>query len=372
MLADFTLDASWLALLDEIARTEGLALAPAKLAAAVRALSDAYNAGAFAKSRTREALAARLLFSFPRDVPKMSCAAREVTFPTDRVLRVLDVGAGLGASTWGLVRLLASRGASGVVDVTMIDDDAAALALAKRIVDAKKMEGAIDLRLTTIAERARSDRKWPARFDVVLVGQALGEIDASDDAEAGLLRGLVTSALAPDGALVVVEPALRDRTRRLHRVRDALAKSGVTIFAPCLHAAPCPMLHDESDWCHEDVAIDLPHDVAKIARAAGLRWQGLTFSYLVLRRDERTLRARVPSGSKRVVALPLVTKGKRELFLCADGEMRRVTRLDRDGEKRDAWSSAARGDVLAFAPPLEADDDRVTRETGVRIERTDG
>ena len=373
---DVALDASWLELLDDVARAEGFALAPAKLASAVRALSDAYNSGAFAKSRTRDALAARLLFSFVRDVPKMACAARELVFakllevPGDRALRVLDVGAGLGASTWGLARLLAraSGESQRALDVVMIDEDEGALSLAKKIADAKKSEGDIDVRVSTRVESAESLSSRET-FDVVLVGQALGEIDAHDEAQIAFLRRLLDRALEKNGSLIVVEPALRDRTRRLHRVRDALAKSGATIFAPCLHQAPCPMLANETDWCHEDLPIDLPAATAAIARVAGLRWQGLTFSYLVLRRDGATLRDRVAPGARRVVSLPIVTKGKRELFLCAGtddergvGAIRRVARLDRDGEKRDAWSSATRGDVLAFAPRLADDEKRLRRE----------
>jgi len=378
VLARLALDRSWLDVLDRVARAEGLALSPPKLASAVRALSGAYNAGEFARSRASDALAARLSFSFPRDVPKSACAARElahfglVALPSDRALRVLDVGAGLGASTWGLARLLALHGARGAIDATMIDEDARALALASRIADARRREGEIEVRVSTRATSARSFSSRE-RYDVVLVGQSLGEIDARDDAQISLLGALLEGALERDGSLVVIEPALRDRTRRLHRVRDALAQSGVTIFAPCLHAAPCPMLARETDWCHEDLPIDLPSEVAAIARAAGLRWQGLTFSYLVLRRDGATLRDRVAPGARRVVSLPIVTKGKSELMFCA-GEgsaaaIRRVARLDRDAPKDDdAWTRATRGDVLAFDPPLGVDEERVARATRVRIE----
>jgi ribosomal protein RSM22 (predicted rRNA methylase) len=170
---------------------------------------------------------------------------------------------------------------------------------------------------------------------------------------------------------VVVEPALADRTRRLHRVRDALAARGTTIFAPCLHAAPCPMLENEKSWCHEDLPIDLPPRVAATARAAGLRWQGLTFSYVVFRKDGFTLREALGDapGAMRVVSLPIVTKGKRELWLCADARVRKIARLDRDEEKRGAFSSARRGDVLAFEPPLEPDAARAGKDVAVRIHK---
>src|SRR5260370_36833212 len=123
LLRALALDDAWLACLDEVARETGLALAPSRLAAAVRDLSDAYNTGAFARARTKEALAARLLFSFPRDVPKMGAAVRELVAASalelgSRALRVLDVGAGLGASTFGLARMLALSGHEGVIDAT--------------------------------------------------------------------------------------------------------------------------------------------------------------------------------------------------------------------------------------------------------------
>jgi ribosomal protein RSM22 (predicted rRNA methylase) len=353
------LDDAWLDVLDGVAAEMGLALAPGKLAEEVRALSDAYNRGDFAKSRTRGALSARLLFSFPRDAPKMECAARELADANlvKLPMRVLDVGAGLGASTWGLARLLSKRGLRGAIDVAMIDDDEAALRIARAIVRAHPSEGDVEVRVV-------SESRGP--YDLILVGQSLGEIDPEETKQVAFLTKLL-GRLDEHGSLVLVEPALRDRTRRLHRVRDVLASKGVTIFAPCLHQSACPMLANESDWCHEDVAIDLPPRVASIARAAGLRWQGLTFSYLVLRRDEKTLRTCIDAPvALRVVSVPIDTKGKRELFLCGDGEIRRVARLDRDENPRTAWSDAVRGDVLALSRPLEAGEKRATRDVDVK------
>jgi hypothetical protein len=87
-----------------------------------------------------------------------------------------------------------------------------------------------------------------------------------------------------------------------------------------------------------------------VARNAGLRWQGLTFAYLVLRRDARSLASRHP-GALRVVSRPLVTKGKRELDLCGEAGLMRVVRLDRDQrEANAAYDAAARGAILAIVP----------------------
>ena len=345
------LDDAWLDTLGAVADQTGLALPAARLHAEIHAVSEAYNSGSFRQARTRSALAARLMFFFPRDVPKVSAAVRELVafgklaLAPGSVLRVLDVGAGLGASTWGLVRALAQAGQCGAVHAVMVDDDPQALAVARALVVARRAEGEVALEVTI--RTALAD--IAGTYDVILVGQSLGEIDSNDAKETALLASLLDH-LDEAGSLVVVEPALRDRTRRLHRVRDALVARGVTVFAPCLHAQPCPALAAEQAWCHEDLPVDLPARVASMARAAGLRWQGLTFSYLVLRKDGATLGSLVGSHAQRVVSAPIITKGKRELWLCAAGIRRKVARLDRDGTRRDAWATAERGAVLTLEP----------------------
>jgi SAM-dependent methyltransferase len=367
-LSRLALDDAWLDCLDEVAAATGLDVP--RIADEVRALSEAYNSGAFARARTKGALAARLAFFFGRDLPKSGAAVRELlahrklAMPEGRALRVLDIGTGLGASTWGLARALSVTGAEGTVAATFVDEDEAALRIARVLADARRAEGAVKVEVDDVRAGV---------YDVVLVGQSLGEMipNGHEDEQARFLGGLIDRSLAPDGSLVVIEPALRERTRRLHRVRDLLvARGGVTVFAPCLHARPCPALADESAWCHEDLPIDLPPRLATLARAAGLRWQGLTFSYLVLRKDGATLRDAIGAAhSYRVVSLPIVTKGKRELWLCADGVRRKLARLDRDrpaARATDAWANAERGDVLVLDEEPAKEATRLTRGVGVR------
>ena len=369
----------------------------ARLGAAVARLSAAYNDPARASARARDSGAARLGFSFARDVPKGAAAVRELVAcgaletGGSEPLRVLDLGAGLGATTWGLARALEAVGSSRPIDATLIDPDAQALDVAMAIVRARAARGGrVDLRVRTVAQPVTADfAPGGARFDVVLVGQLLSELDVGvpDDARVArhtdLIHGWLDTRLDKRGALVVVEPALRDRTRHLHRVRDALLARGASVFAPCLHGAPCPALALESDWCHEDLDVDLPGWLVPVAKAAGLRHQGLTFSYLVLRAPasggDRLVNHLVvaPPGAARVrlVSNIVRTKGKREAFLCgefagqADGRARAV-RLDRDASPTNAaWPELRRGDLVVLAPALELDRPRVGAESHVlRVE----
>jgi hypothetical protein len=113
------LDAQWRRSLDAVARARGWPSSGdvGKLAASVAKLSAAYNDPGRARASVREAGAARLGFAFARDVPKAAGAVRELLatggLRSSGFLRVLDLGSGLGAMTWGLVRALQACGKRG-------------------------------------------------------------------------------------------------------------------------------------------------------------------------------------------------------------------------------------------------------------------
>jgi ribosomal protein RSM22 (predicted rRNA methylase) len=357
---------------------------PGKLAERVARLSRAYNEAKPLAAGSDDELTARLGFSFARDVPKSAGAVRELvatgvlSLPSHRALTVLDVGAGLGATTWGVARALAAADGKGRIDATWVDASSRALDLAGEIVAARGSRDPV-----TITARCTPQGVGKAlpegAFDLVLLGQTLSELDLDADAAPRLARHLallesLLARTAEHGALVVVEPALRDRTRHLHALRDALLASSTppTVFAPCLHAAPCPALVADGDWCHEDLDVDLPPWLVPVAKEAGLRWEGLTFSYLVLRRDAQTLVGALRRGAvtARVVSGMLRTKGKRELFLCGElgdhaGRVRAM-RLDRhESEANALWSELSRGDVVDVAAPFDLARPRVLAETKI-------
>jgi SAM-dependent methyltransferase len=413
------LEDDWRETIDAIARARRWPTSetPAQLGALVRALSDAYNATpgnvAVAAGLSRAiassgpALAARLGFSFARDVPKCAGAARELIASRALAgligegrapLRVLDVGAGMGATTWGFARAIAATGARMGIDATWMDEDGLALEVGMDVVRARggRVDDREQVKLTVRTERRRAAPLVPgATWDVILAGQVLSELDANLAPEERVARHVVlltsyVRALSPGGALVVVEPALGERTRHLHAVRDAiLAARAASVFAPCLHATACPALQHEGEWCHEDLPVDLPEWLVPVARAAGLRWQGLTFSYLVLRApDAPTLAGLLPRAAVRlrVVSDPIVTKGKREHFMCGVlrpgdahddalapetpplAERARVMRLDRElAEANAAWSDLRRGDVVSLEPAPDPEKPRVGKTTLVKV-----
>ena len=387
----FAVDDAYRQALVETARAHGFPtlLDTERLGPMLERLSQVYNL-----SDGKEAaklLPARLAFSFPRDVPKGHAAVRELVAAKalvperDRAFRLLDVGAGLGAMTHGVVRALATAEPAHqvpafAVEAVWVDTDRAAmelgLELTNRMFPAAESSG-VNLQVRLEKGSAAGATRVKGPFDLIVCGQVMSEMDAEMEPEARVAHHAawltdLSKLLTPSGSLVVVEPALAVRTRHLHAVRDALLGSKLTVFAPCLHREPCPALAHPHDWCHEDLPTDLPEWLAPLARAAGLRWQGLTFSYLVLRTDGLTLRA--ASGRQlRVTSSLLKSKGKTEIFLCgehADGIARGKARLlDREHAPGNApFAEAERGDLLSLSPPL-ACAGRVGKDTRVECTR---
>lgn len=369
------------AVLDERLAARGVrqAVAADLLSAAVRRVSLAYRRedGTPAElMRDREAIDARLAFFLPRDLPKLIAPLHELAAaglaPRGERVRILDLGAGLGTSGLGAAAFLLGAGCAERVAIEAIDADAQALAVAEQIASELTTRHRFPLELQVSERTLQHALRDGTKYDLIVLGFVLNEIEGEDAAAA--LTAL-SERLAPGGALIVLEPALRETSRALQRTRDVLtaAARAPYVFAPCLHTRGCPLLERERDWCHERLPLALPEDAAALARAAGLRDEDLTFSYLTLRNEPGSLAqlAGGPAALYRVVGGPLVTKGKRELIVCGSDDARILRRLDRKASDANrAIDVARRGSVLALEAGDVAGPDRaIGAETNVRIVR---
>jgi hypothetical protein len=321
-------------------------------------------------------LAARAVFFTIADAMKLAVPLGELAgrgaIPARRPLRVVDLGAGCGAMSLGLVAVLAAEPGAAVpeaalsVALSLIDRDPAALSIAHAAIRDFAARRGVTATVTVRAGDAASAPLGEA--DLVIMGSLLNEL-APDRALTVVERAL--GALGADGAVIIIEPALRDTSRALHELRDAVLGRGLGhVFAPCTRrAAPCTALADPSDWCHEDRPLRLPPRTAELARLTHLRDSGMKFSYLVLRARPLDL---VAQGGEawRVVGVPRPEKGKLEVIGC--GERGRVPirllRRHRSAANR-AVERAERGDVLVVdAAPGEQRLELEETTTVVRLE----
>ncbi|HVV87097.1 MAG TPA: small ribosomal subunit Rsm22 family protein [Kofleriaceae bacterium] len=314
-------------------------------------------------------LAARALFFTIADVAKPWLPLGELAdgllpapegFLAGDELRLLDVGAGCGAMTLGVLAFLAARDRPPRVRATLIDRDAAALAIAEDAIGA--VAGALGLDVDLDVRAADLDvlSRLPARaFELVVAGSVLNELEP---VRARAAADAMLAAATPHGVVIVVEPALRTTSRALHALRDALlGDRAATVLAPCTRrAAPCPALADERDWCHDHRPLTLPPRANQLAQVTGLRDGELKVAYLALTPD-----LAVPaSAAVRVVSDPRGEKGKHTLTACgpAGWVPLRLLRRHRAPANR-AFERARRGDLLVVEPTPAAGE--VTAETSV-------
>jgi precorrin-6B methylase 2 len=344
--------------------------APLVTAALTKAIID--RSRRYTSERDRPAadpigdLAARAVFFTIADAMKIAIPLGELlhrgALPATRPLRIVDVGAGCGAMSLGAMAALPA-GSETRLDILAIDRDGAALAIARAALRELAARRGI---AATIATRDDDvlRTKLPAA-DLIVIGTLLNEL--APGARLELVERALT-AIGEDGAVIVIEPALRDTARALHELRDTILRVGRgQVFAPCTRTlAPCPSLADPRDWCHEDRALQLPRRTAELARLTHLRDGGMKFAYLVLRR--RPLALVEAASAWRVVSAPMPAKGKLEVIGCsAAGRVPlRLLRRHRTPHNR-GFEAADRGDVLVTDAAPDADRVEITSE--IRVER---
>jgi ribosomal protein RSM22 (predicted rRNA methylase) len=206
---------------------------------------------------------------------------------------------------------------------------------------------------------------------VIILSNVMNELFARDERRTekrvSILNTILKRSLTDDGSCIIIEPALRETSREMLEVRDGLVEQGFHVYSPCLISGKCPALANTKDWCHEDIPWDPPALVKEIDKLTGLRKDSLKFSYLVLRKDRLSLKDVSRENSFRVVSEPLVSKGKREFYVCGAAGRQLVTRLDKDATPgNDFFGYLQRGNVVRFERLIdEGKRFKVGKETAV-------
>jgi ribosomal protein RSM22 (predicted rRNA methylase) len=290
----------------------------------VRELSAMFNGitphrpGYLAAARLRRAY---VHYYLPVNVEKVARVLRELDAyaPAREKPRVLDFGCGPGTAA---IAALLHRPVADLCLVDVVDE---------ALDDARFFCRALGVEPRTMHEVP--DEK----FDLIFAANVFSEHLAP-----------LEERLSDTGYLIVIEPALKESTRRLMAWRDDAVARGFRIAAPCIGTVKCPMLEHPDLWCHQDVPWPRPASVAEIDRRVGLTKESLKYSYAVITKQGRTLADL--TGDVRLVSNLHKEKGKAWAWLCGrQGPLCRGEVLSRHrSDATAAFFRADRGHVLTM------------------------
>lgn len=212
----------------------------------------------------------------------------------------------------------------------------------------------INADLLQLSGRSTTQKK----HDLVVLSNSLVETAtgaASIERRRELIELLASDYLKETGSIIIIEPALKDASRDLLMLRDAIIREGsLNLYSPCLTTGPCGALDSSKDWCHEADEWEAPKIVRELDRLTGFNKSRLNYSYLVLRKDGLSLDDMFSENTGevfKVVSDLMKEKGKLKIFVCGKQGRLLLERLDRDrSESNILFDSLRRGEIIEVNP----------------------
>jgi ribosomal protein RSM22 (predicted rRNA methylase) len=222
----------------------------------------------------------------------------------DRAMKILDLGAGLGAASLAAAQVFAPLVPA--IEICAVDHSPHSLEWYGDIT--RDLSAAHWPNVSWHTQRGNL-RKWrPAtnllahrpepvadhcaelRWDLIISSFALTEAFVGEDVGV-LWQWLVdwSGRLTDNGLLLLIEPASRVACTRLMHIRDqiatqcqALGGKALFIWGPCLHHLACPLLAAGQHWCHEVRSWQIPDSLALANRRLFHDLSALKFGFLAI------------------------------------------------------------------------------------------
>jgi len=208
---------------------------------------------------------------------------RNQGFPTNRPIRILDVGAGPGIAAWSTLfffELLANaREMAGIVgderrveiELHHLDSSPEALDLYRKLVHAYKpgvphfsfdLGSRLQIQLTDQIRVA--DLLGHEEFDLIIFSHVLSELPGEDPAGPAKLLTRFVAHLNASGSLVLVETPPMNQVHQFHRLKSLVVQQGLKLFGPCASLSASP----SGPICQDCVSsqLDQIHGVSGIRR----------------------------------------------------------------------------------------------------------
>ena len=350
-----------------------------KVRGAVGELSDLFTTERPRDGRFRDymsdpkLLAAYGLFFFPQSFARADFAVRRLLEIYDWApkkdasapLRILDLGSGAAPCGFAAAGIFREKFPGREIVLTALDRSRDAVSAAREIAREKNAASGNAPKITVEPLVADLKKLVPAKLslppqDLILLGWSLNEaVPATDDA-VPFLKNLAP-LLAENGALVVLEPALKITAERLRRASETFAENSGNPFyrlAPELGAHPCPLLREGVFWEHEVRKWTPPETLEFLNRTLFREIAALKFSWCALGKAPGK-KFDVPEGATDIVRLvsPMEATKTCLRFVCVNpkGEKRSVEVPTRGLSKSEVKKFAAeweRGDIAVLTGTL--------------------
>lgn len=281
----------------------------------------------------------------------------------ESIRSIIELGAGPAAGAAGVL-LAHSRGLK-ITPALSLDPEFALIEQRKSVLELgsaflQHLNPRASVR--TFPRRIAFDQPWlpkaAPKFDLAIASFVLNESSVSPDTLASRAAEFVENHLTDHGLFIIVEPALREQSRRMLTLRQKwierveMNSYAQRILLPCLGHQSCPALLKEEDWCHEDVSWWRPKYLRLIEELTGLDRKSLPFSYLVISKSALTATQSFSHLKEAKALHRLVSPAKSlggnalEFFTCSNEDGKRRVRTTKSAVQGRFMQ---RGDILMDA-----------------------
>jgi len=236
-----------------------------------------------------------------------------------KTLTVIDLGAGPGTASLGLIQSLLHSGQQvPALQLHWIDQNVKIMEhgreLIRRLYESmpENFAAAPDIHFHR-GDLLRRPAGVP-QADLILSGNFLNEASRNP---LELMMKVLDASKAKH--LLCVEPAIRFQAQSLSELRNHLLElnQGWHAMSPCLHDKVCP-LSSGRDWCHSSQPVEIPGLwFLKFSEWLGSQRHFLKYSHLFVSKNPQAVDAKVRKSMLRVVSDPIETgKNKWKILLC--------------------------------------------------------
>lgn len=267
------------------------------------------------------------------------------------VIRLLDVGAGLGTATLSYLLWCHHNKLPLPQEITLLDQSRKALAQAVKFIkvlapDTRVNCERLDLRNTV--EMNRFYRHYTRHFDLTLIAHTLSELGNGPrmrPQKMELLEKFLNHTCHDEGDLLMIESDHRGPIMDMMAMRDEFYQNDAQIIGPCPRGTEfCPMLKARAGTCYASIPRKIHPQLVpwdkEMMRFLGIEMDSSSFAYLWIK----------PNPVEKLMSTPkhrvLITDPRSKRLLLCDGQ----TLL----KGSNNLSTSYRGALIMDAIPVES------------------